>query len=204
MQLLRESPSFAEAMVRDGGDSTLIQWVQDSAFRFFPLIEDHELGLALHPFDLATNKVLAMAGRLEARDWVDLLTSVERLQALGYLLWAACGKDPGYGPTSLLQEIRRSSRYSQAELDRLDLGDEKIDAAALGAKWHGMLRQTPAILDLLPPDELGSCVVDSAGTLFTGSTHELALALDENRLRFHHGTLGGAWPTFPRGSSSCQ
>ena len=32
------------------------------------------MGLALHPFDLATNKVLALVGRLEARDWVDVLT----------------------------------------------------------------------------------------------------------------------------------
>ncbi len=34
---------------------------------WFLLIEDDRLGLALHPFDLATNKVLAMAGHLEVR-----------------------------------------------------------------------------------------------------------------------------------------
>ena len=41
---------------RDGG-STGLQWVQDSAYRFFPLVEDELLGLTLHPFDLATNKL---------------------------------------------------------------------------------------------------------------------------------------------------
>lgn len=31
----------------------LMQWTCDSAFCFFPLIENELMGLALHPFDLA-------------------------------------------------------------------------------------------------------------------------------------------------------
>ena len=31
------------------------------------------MGLVLHPLDLATNKILAMAGRMEPRDWIDVL-----------------------------------------------------------------------------------------------------------------------------------
>jgi len=58
-------------------------------------------------FDLATNKVLALAGRLEARDWIDVLVCHERIQNLGYLFWAACSKDPGFSPSSLLSEARR-------------------------------------------------------------------------------------------------
>ena len=49
-------------------ESVLLQWVKDSAFRFFPLVEHADFGLTLHPFDLATNKVLALVGRLEVRD----------------------------------------------------------------------------------------------------------------------------------------
>jgi hypothetical protein len=64
-------------------------------FRFFPLVEHDDLGLTLHPFDLATNKVLALVGRPEARDWIDAIDCHERLQPLGYLAWAACGKEPG-------------------------------------------------------------------------------------------------------------
>jgi hypothetical protein len=45
-----------------------MEWARDSAFRFFPLVENSELGLVLHPFDLAVNKVLALVGRGEARD----------------------------------------------------------------------------------------------------------------------------------------
>jgi len=55
-------------------------WARDSAFRFYPLIEDETPGLVLHPFDLATNRVLAMAGRLEVRDWIDVLTCDQKLQ----------------------------------------------------------------------------------------------------------------------------
>ena len=195
--LLREAPTFAEAEIRLGGESTLIQWAQDSAFRFFPLIEDEELGLALSPFDLATNKVLAMAGRLEARDWVDLLTSIERVQPLGYLAWAACAKDPGFNPLSLLQEIRRGGRYSQTELDRLDLGGERLDAALLGRRWHGALESVPPICEALPAEEVGTCVVGPDGDLFGGDVTVLTEALGRGEIRFHRGTLGGAWPTFP-------
>ena len=68
VQPLREFPTFVEAEVRMGADGVILQWVQDSAFRFFPLVEHPDFGLALHPFDLATNKVLALVGRAEVRD----------------------------------------------------------------------------------------------------------------------------------------
>jgi hypothetical protein len=188
---LREALTFFEADVRHGAAST-----QDSAFRFFPVVEDDELGLALSPFDLATNKVLAMAGRLEARDWVDLLTSLDGVQPLAYLCWAACGKDPGFSPPSLLQEIRRGGRYSQAELDRLDLGGERLDGARLGRHWHEALSAAPAIFEALPAEEVGTCVVEAGGALFRGDQATLERALGQESLRFHRGTIGGAWPTF--------
>lgn len=194
---LREAPTFAEAEVRRDGEVTLVQWVQDSAFRFFPLIEDEELGLALHPFDLATNKALAMAGRLEARDWVDLLSCCDAIQPLGYLVWAACGKDPGFGPASLLQEMQRSGRYPQATLDRLDLGGVRLDARALGQRWHQELAAASEITELLPQGEVGTCVAGPDGTLFRGDVGAIQAALDAGEIAFHRGTIGGAWPTFP-------
>jgi len=96
--VLLETAAFVEAVVSQHDESVLMQWARDSAFRFFPLVEDDLLGLVLHPFDLATNKVLALAGRLEARDWIDVLNCHEYIQPLGYLVWAACGKAPGFSP----------------------------------------------------------------------------------------------------------
>lgn len=197
LKMLREAPTFGEAEVRREAESTLIQWAQDSAFRFFPLVEDEELGLALHPFDLATNKALAMAGRLEARDWVDLLTSIDRIQPLGYLAWAACGKDPGFNPLSLLQEMRRSGRYPQAVLDRLDLGDERLDAGVLGERWRQELSSAETLCEALPVEAVGTCVVSADGDLFRGDIEALRASLANGHLRYHPGTIGGAWPTFP-------
>ncbi|MGH7550086.1 MAG: hypothetical protein ACREK3_04950 [Gemmatimonadota bacterium] len=99
---LRERPAYVEARVTRDGRSARLEWARDSAFRFFPLIEHETLGLILHPVDLATNKVLALVGRLEPRDWLDVLWVDDRLQPLGYLAWAAAGKDPGFGPDGIL------------------------------------------------------------------------------------------------------
>jgi hypothetical protein len=117
--VVRERPGFVEATIDRAGETLLIEWVRDSAFRFFPLVEDDDLGLTLHPFDLATNKVLALVGRLEVRDWIDVLTCDARLQPFGYLAWAASGKDPGFSPAAVLEHARRTTHYSAEEVAAL-------------------------------------------------------------------------------------
>jgi hypothetical protein len=194
VRVVREAPSFVEVQVQRGGESVLLQWTRDSAFRFFPLVEHDQFGLVLHPFDLATNKVLAMAGRLEPRDWIDTLTCDERLQPLGLLAWAACGKDPGYNPTSLLAEISRA-HYSQAELDTLEFDGARPDATDLGARWHGILKSARELSAALPASKVGHCVVTSEGEFFRGSASELAQALASGRIAFHAGRIRGAWPS---------
>ncbi len=119
VSIVRESAAFVEALVTGPEGRFVVEWARDSAFRFFPLMEDDVLGLTLHPFDLATNKVLALAGRLEVRNWIDVLTCDEQLQPFGYLAYAACGKDPGYNPVSLLELAKRHPKrpatYSGSE-----------------------------------------------------------------------------------------
>ncbi len=83
LSVVRERPTFVEAAVRRRDDSVVIQWAHDSAYRFFPLLEHDELGLAPHPFDLATSKVLALVGRVEPRDFVDTLTCDREVQPQG-------------------------------------------------------------------------------------------------------------------------
>src|SRR5207248_5671045 len=90
----------------------------------------------LHPFDLATNKVLALVGRVEARDWIDILRCHSAVQPLGYLAWAATGKDPGLAPDAILQEAARSARYSAAEIASLAFDGPAPDAAGLSHPWH--------------------------------------------------------------------
>ncbi len=197
VQTVREAASFIEAIVSDSHDRTVVQWARDSAFRFFPLVEDETMGLTLHPFDLATNKILAMAGRLEVRDWVDTLTCDESLQPFGYLLWAACGKDPGYNPHSLLAAARRL-HYSQAEVDTLDFAAGRPDAALLGRRWHDALEEAGRIIACLPPGHAGTCVITRGADLVRESADSLVNALKAGEVLFHEGRIGGAWPSVRR------
>jgi hypothetical protein len=192
--LVRERTGFVQAMVARDGETTRLDWVRDSAYRFFPLVEHDELGLTLHPFDLATNKVLALVGRVEVRDWVDVLACHERLQPLGYLAWAACGKDPGYSPLGLLEHAARTARYSAEEVAALVYEGDPPDAGTLSRQWRRALESAAPIVRALPADHVGTAVLDRSGTLFTGTGASLEGALASSRVVFHAGRIGGAIP----------
>ncbi len=84
------------------------------------------------------------------RDFVDTLACDSEVQPLGYLAWAACGKDPGFSPTAILELAARSARYSKTELRGLDFEGEapapyRGEPAALReALRRGELRITKA------------------------------------------------------------
>lgn len=192
VRILRERPSYVEAEIRRNGEAVLMEWTRDSAYRFFPLLQHPDLGLTLHPFDLATNKTLALVGRLEVRDWVDLIHACERIQPLGYLAWAACGKDPGFSPKGILEVAGRTAHYSAEEVGRLAFAGEPPAPESLSRRWHAMLAAAHEIVDILPLASLGQCVLASDGTPFRGEARELQATVD--RLIFHPGRIGGAWP----------
>jgi hypothetical protein len=193
--VLRERAGLVEAEVADAADRARLEWARDSAYRFFPLQEHDELGLTLHPVDLATSKVLALVGRLEVRDWVDIIASDARIQPLGYLAWAASGKDPGWGPAAIIEVAARTGRYSVDEVAELAFEGEAPDAADLASAWHRMLGLARETLDLLPPAEAGTCVLGRDGALMRASPAELAIALDAGEVRFHRGSIRGALPS---------
>jgi hypothetical protein len=197
--VVRERPTFVEAEVRRGGDSVVIQWAQDSAYRFFPLVRHEELGLSLHPFDLATSKVLALVGRLEPRDFVDTLTCDREVQPLGYLAWAACGKDPGFSPSAIVELAARSTRYSEAELRGLDFEGEAPDAASLARHWRSVLGTAREIVGLLPAGEAGRAVLTEEGVPYRGEPAALREALARAELVYHEGRIRGAFPRVVRG-----
>jgi len=194
IQQLRETAAYAEALVSKTGEQVLLQWVRDSAYRFFPLVPDETFGVALHPFDLATNKVLALVGRLEIRDWIDVQTCSNHLQPLGLLAWAACGKDPGFSPSAILTEAQRSSRYTAAELETLDFEGPAPDLAQLSRNWKTMLQEAGALIERLPGEQAGKCVLEKNGTLFNRTAAELYRDLEQGKLFFHEGAIGGVLP----------
>ena len=195
-----ERPGFVEAEVGKNEETVLMQWTADSAFRFFPLIHHEDFGLTLHPFDLATNKVLALVGRLEARDWIDVINCHEKIQRLGYLAWAASGKDPGFSPAAILEQAARSTRYSSTEISALSFAGSPPDAGELSRKWHAMLGEGRELISILPATETGKCVIDKAGNLFSGTIEELDETQKQGFIRFHEGRIHGALP-IPRQAS---
>ena len=194
VNVVRERPTFVEADVRQGTQAVIIQWAQDSAYRFFPLLRHEELGLVLHPFDLATSKVLALVGRVEPRDFVDTLTCDRDVQPLGYLAWSACGKDPGFSPAAILEQAARSARYSEVELRGLDFDGDPPRAADLSQRWHAALEAGRQVVGLLPAAEAGRAVLIRDGGLLRHDPTGLQAALAEGRVVYHEGSIRGAFP----------
>jgi hypothetical protein len=98
---------IVEATVYDDGDSTVLQWMSETRWRFFPLVRDSEWGVRLHDADLAVNKMLAASTRSKARDFVDLFSIVETYCPLLTLVLAAAGKPPNFAPSRTIEEARR-------------------------------------------------------------------------------------------------
>jgi hypothetical protein len=114
----------------------------------------------------------------------------ERIQPLGCLIWAACGKDPGFSPLAIVEQAGRSGRYSAIEVAQLAFDGPVPDAAQLSRKWHLMLEQGRRLIEALPVEHVGECVLRSDGELFRGDETELRGA----KLHFHPGSLRGALP----------
>src|SRR2546427_276460 len=130
----RES-AFRKAKIARGNEVVEIDWATDSAFRFFPIERDPLLGWRLHLFDVATNKALALSARTETRDYVDIV-ELHRAFPLAAICWAACGKDPGFTPLSLLKMMRRFARVSPTELDKIKA--RALDPRLLKVAWIEM------------------------------------------------------------------
>ena len=190
---LRILEYFIEAEVSKGARRMEIQWGTDSAYRFFPLQPDPVVGFTLHPLDLAANKLSALVGRAEPRDWIDVITAIRELQPLACLLSVACGKDPGFSPTSMLEYVARR-HYNQVEIDEKIIPKGTYDAAALCRFWHEEVERTRSILECFPRAEAGKAVMTKDGKLFKGDAEALKSALAAGELEFHEGTIGGAWP----------
>ena len=187
---LLRTPSFYRAVLSDEGQQLKIEWAQDSAFRFFPVQEDNRCGYRLHHADAALNKLLALAGRQEIRDFVDILHLHDSCLHLGAMAWAACGKDPGYSPGFLLDQAGRHVAYTQADVDRLSLRDP-LDVKSLKKRWIKALEEAQRLADALPPDEVGCLYLDAEQAPVTPDPASGGFTA----LTRHHGSIRGAWPT---------
>jgi hypothetical protein len=184
-------PGFVRAVVRRGEHATRVDWAHDSAWRFMPLVRDELGGLLLHPVDLAVNKVLALAGRDEPRDFVDILFVHERVLPLAGLCWAAVGKDPGFTPLSLLELLKRRGRYRQEDFARLHLA-EPFDLARAKQTWLAALADAETFARERPPEELGCLYYAARAQQFVVPRREPGLA--DQGIVPHFGAPGGVLP----------
>ena len=180
---------FFRAEVGRGEDRLRLDWTTDSAFRFFPVQPDEDFGYCLHPADLATNKVLAMAGRSEIRDFLDILYLDEAFLGLGALMWAACGKDAGYTPALLLDQMNRHARFQESDLKGENLA-RPVDLRELKRQWLAAQDRATILFASLPEEDLGC--------LYLGPDNQPVTPDPDNvqfpQLKRHFGSVGGAWP----------
>ena len=187
LQWLRRSPLIYTVLAERDGETTKLEWVVDSDFRFFPAIPDETFGYVLHPADLATNKVAAAYGRREPRDVVDLLTIHERILPLGAVVWASVGKTLGFTPEGVINEIRRTARYTEADFRRI-ASEPPLDPAATMSRLREILAEAEEFVKRMP--------TDLAGVLFLKDGQ--VVQPNPSRLpdyRTHAGRRRGHWPT---------
>ena len=184
-------PGFIRAVVSRGNDATRVDWAHDTAWRFMPLVRDPEGGLLLHPVDLAINKLLALAGRDEPRDFVDILFVHRTVLPLAGLCWAAVGKDPGFSPLSLLELLKRRGRYRPEDIARLHLV-KPVDLPAEKQVWLGALEDAEAFVRRQAPDEAGCLYYSTRAGAFVVPLPDSSLA--SQGIVLHLGAPGGVVP----------
>ena len=180
------------------GESVEIDWALDSAIRFFPVEPDDDLGWRLHPFDLATNKALALAGRSETRDVIDIVEWSRRFP-LEAIVWAACGKDPGYNPLLLLGMMRRFARVDPQDLPLL--AARAIEPTVLKAEWiekavaaEDAMRR---LADAQPHCPMGIAFLNAIDD--PGWPSDLGRPPEVQGWIVHAPTVGGCWPSVRAG-----
>ena len=68
------------------------------------------------------------------------------------------------------------------------------DAADLSRRWHVLLDAGRQVVDVLPAEEVGKCVLTYDGELFKGDTEDARRSLAEGEILFHAGRIKGAFP----------
>lgn len=177
--------TYRRVWVAEGSEGTKLEWALDSAWRFFPVQNDPLLCWRLHPFDALANKALAMGARAETRDMIDLVFHSPAFP-LHAIVWAACGKDPGWTPMLLLEQMRRNARVEPAAIAEMHA---RIDPADLKTQWLQLAEETEK--KLVAAAQAGV----ELGVVFFSETG-VVVWHDTPGAKAHHATLGGALPRF--------
>jgi hypothetical protein len=124
------NPGFARFIVSDGDERTELDLAADA--RLFPA-ESGRIAPTLTGEELAVDKVLAVFGRAEARDFVDPM-ALEPRYGLDRLCELAAEKDLGFKPLLLSEMLERFDRLRR---DEFELGDAEFERLRSDvARWR--------------------------------------------------------------------
>jgi hypothetical protein len=113
IERVQVNPGFARLIVASDDDRTELDLAADA--RLFPA-EPGSPAPTLRGEELAVDKLLALFGRAEARDFVDLM-AVEPRYGLDRLCQLAAQKDHGFTPTVFAQMLGRFNRLRREEFE---------------------------------------------------------------------------------------
>jgi hypothetical protein len=185
VEVLAEHRGFVSAVVRRGGESTILDWAHESAWRFLPLVPIPGGGVMLHPIDLAINKLVALANRREPRDLVDAIYADAHVLPFPALVWAVVEKNPGLNPASYLEQFRRRTLTPEDAAYLRFTGEYRVEDAA--RRFHEMVAETDAFIAANTHREPGALLQDRrTGRFFLPRSPD-----DWAHVREHRGALGG-------------
>jgi hypothetical protein len=128
---VREGKGFFRLEVREHDEVTEVDLGADA--RLLP-VERGELGPILAGEELAVDKILAVFGRAEARDFVDLSAVADRY-GLPYLCQRALDKDLGFDPQVFREMLDRFDRLPRDEFELPDQAYERLVSTI--DRWRG-------------------------------------------------------------------
>jgi hypothetical protein len=127
---VQESHGFARLIVESDEDRTELDLGADA--RLFP-VEPGNPAPLLSGEELAVDKVLAVFGRAEARDFADLM-AVEPRYGLDRLCRLAAEKDRGFLLSVFAEMLSRFGRLRREEFELDDAGYEQLRSTI--ERWH--------------------------------------------------------------------
>lgn len=182
---IAEHRGFVSAVVRLDGESTILDWAHESAWRFLPLVPIPGGGVMLHPIDLAINKLVALANRREPRDVVDVIFADARILPFPALVWAVVEKNPGLNPASYLEQFRRRTLTPEDAAYLRFAGVYSVADAA--QHFRRMITEADTFIAANTLREPGALLQDRrTGAFFLPQSDD-----DWAHSREHRGALGG-------------
>jgi hypothetical protein len=181
-------PSFYRTTIGKSGEYLKLEWVRDTAYRYFPVVADEDLGFRLHDVDLAINKCLALANRSVVRDALDIIELDRKIISFPAMISAACGKDPGFTPDLMLDMIQRHMTFTPDELSAESL-TKNIDPVALKQDLLGLIEKAKTTLKKIPAKYIGCLYLDKKGQVIKDLS-----TVSGSRLTAHYGSIRGSWP----------